>query len=81
MVKIGEIRMQLLTDLDLKDRFNEFLDECYGPIRIGFYLYDHGYALKKVDSKAYTEELYNWLNSELDWGTIKKIDGEYYETE
>lgn len=43
-----------LTDYEMQERYDEMLDETYGPVIIAGYTYDTSRALKEVDPIAYS---------------------------
>jgi hypothetical protein len=73
--------MKKLTESDLEDMFDNYLDDLVNPIKIGRYEYSASMALYKIDKIAYNEELSNYIDYLLSEGEIKEQDGEYYENE
>jgi hypothetical protein len=67
-----------LTDRQLKDAFNEYLDEVCGDVTIGQYTYTASYTLNRVDPIAYNEDFNNWLNNECEDERLFIVDDEYY---
>jgi hypothetical protein len=41
------------TDRELRERYNEFLNEMYGQVSVAGYYYDTAYLLKEADPTAY----------------------------
>jgi len=39
---------------------NKFLEETFGPVKIGFLTFNPGEVLKQMNLKAYEEELINY---------------------
>jgi hypothetical protein len=53
-----------IREQEAEDRFEEFMNEVYGSVKIGGYTYDTAWALREVDPIAYREEYLAWLDSE-----------------
>jgi hypothetical protein len=71
--------MKKLYDGDLKQLFDEFLDEQYELIKVAGLEYQVSDVLKNVDPVAYRCGLADWLDAMVEDGFIKEIEGEYYE--
>ena len=72
----------IFSDRDLEARYDEFLDEVYGEVKIGGYFYSTSHALKEVDPIAYREGFNNWIDSEMSDGNLFETDdGEYTDEE
>lgn len=56
--------MEKISEYDATERFDDFLNEMYEPIRLCGYDYDAARAFKEVDPIAYRQEFNNWLDSE-----------------
>jgi hypothetical protein len=54
-----------ITDYDLEELYEEFLDECYGTVTIGGYEYSTSDALKSVDPTAFRCGLNDWSAEEF----------------
>ena len=52
-----------LSSVELEEKFNDWLDDKYGSIKVGWYTYSASLVLYKVDSNAYEQEYYDWLNA------------------
>lgn len=59
-----------LTDYDLHQMFEEFIDDVYGDVRIFGLDYPTSYVLERVDGPAYREGFNNWLDGEVRDGLI-----------
>ena len=69
-----------LTDTDLEKRYSDFLDECYGTVKVCGYEYEAARALAMLDPIAFRCGMSDWLDSELGQSIWEK-DGEYYDSE
>ncbi len=67
-----------ITERELRQMYDEFLDECYGQVKIGPYEYPTSRALKNADDVAYWDSFYNWLDS-MDGESFTVKDGRAYE--
>lgn len=67
-----------LSDRELHDRFDEFLDEAYGTVSIAGLEYSTSDALKSTDPIAYRCSFSDWLDAEIQGGYLKEIEGLYY---
>ncbi len=63
-----------IGEIELYERYDEFLDENYGMIKIAGVAYDTSNAQKKVDPVAYEQGYYGWIDDELN-ETILDKDG------
>lgn len=70
--------MKPLSDYDLDQRYQDFLDEVYGTVKIGGYEYSTSSALREVDPVAYRCGFSDWLDSELENEMLFELDGDYY---
>jgi hypothetical protein len=68
-----------LSERELEDRYNDFLDEVFGDSMIGGYAYHTSRALKEVDPTAYRCGFNDWLDSELQCGILFEKNNEYYD--
>ena len=73
--------MNKLTDRELHDRYDEFLDEVYPDLTIAGINYSTSDALKKVDAVAYRCGFNDWLDSECQNGTLFETSDGGYSTE
>ena len=64
--KIG----QVMTDDEMEDIFQEWLDEFHGQSYVAGYSMSTGRILREVDYTAFREEFNNWLDSECQNGEI-----------
>lgn len=67
-----------ISEENLLKRFNEFLDEVYGDVKISAYTYNTSQALESVDPITYREEFNNWLDRETGESLIE-IKGKYFD--
>lgn len=67
-----------LTDYDLEQRWDEWLDEVYGEVKIAGGTYQTSRVLKEVDEVAYRTGYNDWLDSALkdDQITDQEPDGD-----
>ena len=62
-----------LTEWELKERYDDALDDCYGDVEIGGLMYRHSRAMKAVDPIAYRCSFIDWVDSELG-ASIEEIE-------
>ncbi len=55
--EILESKLDLYEDADLEDGFNDYLDEIYGEVKVGWNSYSTSHILKSVDPSAYRTAL------------------------
>jgi hypothetical protein len=72
---VQELRPEF-SERDLKERYDDMLDECYGDIKICGYEYYASNAFKCVDPIAYACGFSDYESSILD--DYLEIDGDYY---
>lgn len=70
--------MNALTQRELENIFNDFLDDAYGDVMVGGYAYPTSKVLKDTDEVVYNEELNNWIDSSVSDEYLFEKDGEYY---
>ena len=63
----------MLTEWELKERYNDMLDEVYGVVTIGGYHYHTSYALEAVDPIAYRVGMHEYADSLAEDG--EKVEG------
>ena len=63
-------RFMPLTECDLHERFEDFLDEVHEDIKVCGYTYSPSQALKDLDPIAFDQEYSYWLSNEVDGGYI-----------
>jgi hypothetical protein len=68
-----------LTDRELYSRYDDFLDECYGLVKLAGYKYYTSNALKQVDSVAYDTGFNDWLDAECQDERLFEHNEEYFE--
>lgn len=71
----------VLSDRELKERFDEFLDDVYGVVSIAGLSYCTSALLKSTDPIAYRCRFNDWLDAEISEGNLKEIEGLYYPTQ
>lgn len=69
-----------LTDRDLYEMYDNFLDEIYPNCQIAGLTYLTSRILKEVDPIVYRCGFNDWLDSEIEAGVIEDLEGaeEYY---
>ena len=70
-----------LTNSELSDIYEEFLNEVYPDCKIAGYEYSTGYALKTIDPVAFRCGLSDWLDSEISEGIYIEHNGETFRKE
>ena len=60
-----------------EEDYDEMLDDCFGPVRVGSLEYSASHVLKKVDPIAYRCGFSDYQ----EYRYISTLDGEEYETE
>lgn len=74
------VELAHVSDWTLGQRFDEWLDEIYPPVKIGAYEYAVSSAMKLVDEISYRQEFLGWLDAEITEGKYTdEIGGEHYE--
>ena len=85
MNKLEEMNERLaeleLSTLELKERFDEFLDEAYGTVEVAGLTYCTSDLLKSTDPIGYRCGFNDWLDAEITEGNLKEIEGLYYPTQ
>jgi len=66
--------MKIYSERELRERYNDLLNNCYEPIRIGKLSYSPADVLESVDKIAWREEFNNWLDAE---GFVDAPDNRY----
>ena len=56
--------MQVFTERELLERFNEQFNEVFPLVQFGSLSYEAANVLESVDPIAYRQEFLNWLDSE-----------------
>ena len=67
-----------LSDKELEERYDSYLDDCFEVVKIGLLKYDPSDVLKNVDPIAYRCGLSDWLDSECENEVLGICDGRYY---
>lgn len=69
-----------INEYDLEKRYDDFLTEVFGDVKICGHAYDSANALKEIDPTAYRCSFADWLDSEVsDERLFIHADGEYYD--
>jgi hypothetical protein len=66
---------------DLEKRYAEFLDDCYGTVKIAGYEYETSIALAEIDPVAFRCGFADWLASEIGETLWELPNGEYTDEE
>ncbi len=66
------------TDRELHEMYDDFLDDCYGDVKIGGYEYSTSKAMKEVDPIAYRCGFNDWLDSEVESEQLFYYGDEYH---
>lgn len=66
-----------VSEKDLEDSFEEMLDDCYEPFKIGYLTFLPSQILKS-DSVAFREFFLDHLNSQMEDRVILDIGGDYF---
>src|SRR5688500_13103603 len=53
-----------ISEREALERFDDFLNEVFEPVKCGFLEWDMSRVLKEMDPTAYREDFNNWLNTE-----------------
>jgi len=61
-----------VSEHDLRDRYRDFINDCYEPCRIGELSYAPSQVLERVDPTAFRCGFNDWLDAE-DW---REVDDE-----
>lgn len=68
-----------LTEADTERAFEETVSECYPEtVKIGWIEYDTASAIKELDPTSWQMAEQEWIDQELDDGTLVEIKGKYY---
>ena len=70
-----------LTDSELHDMYDNMIDECSEPVRIGSLTYTPSDVLRTVDPVAYRCGFNDWLDSQCQDGQLFEHNDEYYTEE
>jgi hypothetical protein len=73
--------MKIYSERELRERYNDLLNDCYELIRIGELSYSPADVLESVDETAWREGFNNWLDSEGIVDAPGDIDGFVYQSE
>lgn len=79
--KLYTIRDRAICERDLENRFNEFVDDAFEPVKVLGYTYDQSHVLKEVDPVAYNQEYLAWLNLMVEERHFVEKDGQYFPAE
>ena len=61
---------------DAEEQFEEMLNECYEPVKVGCCEWDAGYVMKELDPVAFRCGVSDYL---VDEEQFVEVDGEYYQ--
>ena len=67
----------LLSEYELERMFDEYIDDVEGQVQIMGYEYYVSNIMKDVDKVVYREAFLEWLNSEVENGHIREVNGDY----
>jgi hypothetical protein len=68
------------SDRDLEEMFDEALDECREPVKLGCLSYDVSIVLKRVDPIAYRQDFLHYLDLLMaDRIVFEHTDGSYHD--
>ena len=70
---------QGMSEYDLKEMYDEMLDDVYGEVSIGGLTYLTSRAMQEVDPTAYRCGFSDWLDSQLSEGILFEANGEYFD--
>jgi hypothetical protein len=70
--------MNELTDEELEEIYNEWLDEVYGEVDIAGYKWATSHAFKEIDPTTYRCKFNDWLDREVQDGYIIEKENKYY---
>jgi hypothetical protein len=72
-------KLEFQSERQLREAYDDMLDNYYGSVTIAIYDYCVSKALKSTDPIAYRTGFFNWLDSEIRIGIYTdEIQGEYY---
>ena len=71
--------MKRLTDRELTEKYDDFLEEVFGDISVCGYKYSASRVLKAIDPIAYRCGENDWLDGEISCESIIEKNGEYYD--
>lgn len=58
-----QVQDMTLSHWDVRERYDDMLDECYGTVMIGGHEYATSYALEAADPTAYEEGMRDYADS------------------
>lgn len=67
------------TAIDTDEMYDDLLDECYEPFKIGELEYSPSDVLKNVDPIAYRTGKHDYLDGLVQDGQLVCLDGTYYQ--
>lgn len=77
-LEVPYLNLELITESELHEMYNDMLDECFEPVMIGGHKYCHSDAFRSVDPVAYQCGFNDWLDYEVSEGLIIESGEEYY---
>jgi hypothetical protein len=66
------------SDRAMEERYDDYIDECYGETKIAGYSYSTSHALRLVDPVAYRCGFADWTSREIG-ETIYELHGRYFD--
>jgi len=69
---------EAISDSELEERYDDYLDECYGEVSIAGLTYQTSHVLRQVDEVAYRCGFNDWISAEIDDGMLKETNGQYW---
>lgn len=74
MTDYADMSGQVMTDDEMEDYFQEFLDDLYGIVDIAGHSFGTGSVLREMDYTAFREDFNNWLDSECQNGEFLDLN-------
>jgi hypothetical protein len=71
---------EAISGYELRERYEDMLNDCYPPVSICGYEYDAGRALKEIDPIAFDCGFSDYISSELD-ENLEEVEGEFFSKE
>lgn len=71
---IEEDSVEVISESESYERFDDFLDEIHGTVYLGDFVFSPSRVLKECDPIAYQESYNNWLDMNLQEGSFKLED-------
>ena len=74
---MNDAGFESIDNYDLRERFEDMLNDCYPPVSICGYEYEAGRTLKEIDPIAFDCGFADWISSELD-ENLEEVEGEFF---